>query len=85
MGNADAPASARVKAATALLSRAYGRPPALESKARVETDAEAKARQQANAARYLEEVAEQVAAGDMFGVSLGEIAKARAMFPDRFR
>ena len=34
MGDAEAPAAARVKAATELLNRAYGRPPALDSRER---------------------------------------------------
>lgn len=55
MGDTEAPASARVKAATELLNRAYGRPPALDSRDRVETAAEEEARKEAAAARLAEE------------------------------
>lgn len=40
MKDPKAPAAARVKAASEILSRAYGRPPALAAQSRVETAAE---------------------------------------------
>ena len=58
-----------------------GAPGALESTARVETDAEAKARRAANEEKRLERVADNVAAGDLFGVSATDLRLLRDRNP----
>lgn len=86
MGDSEAPASARVKAAGMLLDRAYGRPPALESRGRVETDAEAKARRDAAEAARIEGIAQALHGGgdalDLLGASARDMELARERFPD---
>ena len=75
MGDTEAPASARVKAAGMLLDRAYGRAVPIGPVRRVTTQAEREERER----ERLADAVAQHHGRDVFGLSAADEAKARAL------